>query len=217
MTDLAFGETIIIPQLQNTEVVTTLDRCKKVLLTIKTSKVLPVSSSVTVTKGGSSEPMVRTAEDSNTYTLLIKPSTTFTVAASYGSGETLNQNIGEMLNGISTNSTFSLAIIPNIILYEKIDTDTGNSDTTYLFYLGIALPLDMQISSYTANFKYKSTYTGNIEHSGTFMNSNDLEMPGYICSVSSTPLTRSELGIVTFDFTQEIPAYSELTDPEAAP
>ena len=217
MTDLAFGETIIIPQLQNTIVVKNLTRCEKVLLTIKTSKVLSVSSSVTVTQGGSSEPMVRTAEDSNTYTLLIKPSTTFAVTASYGSGVTLNQNIGQMLNGISTNSTFSLAIIPNIILYEKIDTDTGNSDTTtYLFYLGIAVPLDMQISSYTANFKYKSTYAY-IENSGTFMNSYDLEMPGYICSVHNTPLTRSQLGIVEFDFTKEIPAYSELTDPEGAP
>ena len=219
MTDLAFGETILIPELQDTLAVKTLSRCEKVLLTIKTSKVLPVSSSVTVTQGGPPEPMVRTAEDSDTYTLLIKPNTTFTVTASYGSGVTVNQNIGKMLNGVSTNSTFSLAIIPNIILYEKIATNTGNPETnTYLFYLGIAVPLDMQISGYTANFRYKTTYTGDeIWYSGTFMNSTDLEMPGYICSVNSTPLTRSELGVVAFDFTQEIPAYSELTDPEGAP
>lgn len=206
LTDLAFGETILIPELQNTVVVTTLNRCKKVLLTIKTSKTLPVSSSVTVTQGEAILPiaMERSTTELNTYTLLISPDTTFTVTASYGSEGTANTNSGTVVNGISNNSTFNLAIIPRVGVYKVLRVDNGSEETNlYLFYWFIYMPLDMKIPNYTANCLYRSTYTGPSWTSGSFIDTTIPSIPeiGYRTDkIAEDELTISNMGTIDLDF-----------------
>lgn len=202
----AFGETILIPKLQSISLLhKNIERCNKVLLTIKTSKILSpgTASSVTVTQGGVTLPMTRSTTELNTYTLLISPNTTFTVTASYGSEGTANTNSGTVVNGISNNSTFNLAIIPRVEVYKSLITNNGSEETnTYLFYWFIYMPLDMQISGYRADCLYKSTNTGPSWTSGEFTTNVLPSVPeiGYITSkIADNELTISQMGTIELD------------------